>query len=174
MLLLFLLAWSWHGMHLLRVPRALRDHSDVDDSTGSPLEPVPTYYGGPAHGPVENAARKRVERQMSTLHPSIICSHSELQRQTSLRFSPLQRTTSPFMMLSQRRACRFSPLVPTRCHYHRLRFSGRTFSADILWTPRARPFGALCILDWCLLIRGLQAWFVLRPLIGSTVRSLSS
>jgi hypothetical protein len=84
---------------------------------------------------------------MSTLHPSIICSHSELQRQTSLRFSPLQRTTSPFMMLSQRRACRLSPLVPTRCHYHRLRFSGRTNSADILWTPRARPFGALCILD---------------------------
>ena len=122
-------------MHLLRVPEA--------------PEPVPTYYGGPTHGPVENAARKRVERQMSTLHPSIICSHSELQRQTSLRFSPLQRTTSPFMMLSQRRACRLSPgpLVPTRCHEHRLRFSGRTYSADILWTPRARPFGALCILD---------------------------
>ena len=55
--------------------------------------------------------------------------------------------TSPFMMLSQRRACRLSPLVPTRCHYHRLRFSGRTYCADILWTPRARPFGALCILD---------------------------
>jgi hypothetical protein len=72
-------------MQLLRVPEA--------------PELVPTYYGGPTHGPVENAARKRVERQMSTLHPSIICSHSELQRQTSLRFSPLQRTTSPFMML---------------------------------------------------------------------------
>ena len=109
MLLLLLLAW-----HALVKSSEGLAHVDVDDSTGSPLEPVPTYYGGPAHGPVENAARKRVERQMSTLHPSIICSHSELQRQTSLRFSPLQRTTSPFMMLSQRRACRLSPPVPTR------------------------------------------------------------
>ena len=42
----------------------------------------------------------------------------------------------------------FSPLVPTRSHDHWLRFlglpTGRTNSADILWTPRARLFGALC------------------------------
>jgi hypothetical protein len=45
----------------------------------------------------------------------------------------------------------------------------------VKFPPRARSFRALCILDnWCLLIRGLQAWFVLCPLIGSTVRSLSS
>ena len=45
----------------------------------------------------------------------------------------------------------FPPLVPTRIHDHWLRFlclpTGRTNSTDILWTPRARPFGALCILD---------------------------
>ena len=67
MLLLFLLAWY----ALVKSSEGLA-HVDVDDSTGSPLEPVPTYYGGPAHGPVENAARKRVERQMSTLHPPTV------------------------------------------------------------------------------------------------------
>jgi hypothetical protein len=67
MLLLLLLAWY----ALVKSSEGLA-HVDVDDSTGSPLEPVPTYYGGPAHGPVENAARKRVERQMSTLHPPTV------------------------------------------------------------------------------------------------------
>ena len=58
---------------------------------------------------------------------------------------------SPSIQLSQRRACRLSPLVPPRIHDHWLRFlclpTGRTNSADILWTPRARPVGALRILD---------------------------
>ena len=66
------------------------------------------------------------------------------------RSSPLSQS-SPSVQLSQRRACRLSPLVPTRSHDHWLRFlglpSGRTNSADILWTPRARLFGALRILD---------------------------
>jgi len=48
MLLLLLLAWY----ALVKSSEGLA-HVDVDDSTGSPLEPVPTYYGGPTHGPVD-------------------------------------------------------------------------------------------------------------------------
>ena len=60
---------------------------------------------------------------------------------------------SPSIQLSQRRACRLSPLVPTRSLDHRLRFClpahGLDFdSAELVFlTPRARLFGALCILD---------------------------
>ena len=60
--------------------------------------------------------------------------------------------SSPSFQLSQRRACRLSPSSSADSHTNSwLRFlclpTDRTNSADLLWTQRARPFGALCNLD---------------------------
>ena len=80
------------------------------------------------------------------------------------------------IQLSQRRACRLSPLVPTRIHDHWLRFlclpTGRTNSTDILWTPRARPVGALCILDCACSLMACNLGFC--PLVRLSSRSRSS
>ena len=83
---------------------------------------------------------------------------------------------SPSIQLSQRRACRLSPLVPPRIHDHWLRFlclpTGRTNSTDILWTPRARPVGALCILDCACSLMACNLGFC--PLVRLSSRSRSS
>ena len=61
--------------------------------------------------------------------------------------------SSPSFQLSQRRVCRLSPSSSADSHTNFwLRFlclpTGRTNSTDTVFlTPRARPFGALCILD---------------------------
>ena len=85
---------------------------------------------------------------------------------------------SPSIQLSQRRACRLSPLVPTRSLDHRLRFClpahGLDFdSAELSFGRRAHACSGRCAF-LTVLFRGLQAWVVLCPLIGSTGRSLSS
>ena len=84
--------------------------------------------------------------------------------------------SSPSIQLSQRRACRLSPLVPPRIHDHWLRFlclpTGRTNSTDILWTPRARPVGALCILDCACSLMACNLGFC--PLVRLSSRSRSS
>ena len=92
-----------------------------------------------------------------------------------IRFVSLSQS-SPSIQLSQRRACRLSPLVPPRIHDHWLRFlclpTGRTNSADILWTPRARPVGALCILDCACSLMACNLGFC--PLVRLSSRSRSS
>ena len=84
--------------------------------------------------------------------------------------------SSPSIQLSQRRACRLSPLVPTRIHDHLPRClclpTGRTNSTDILWTPRARPVGALCILDCACSLMACNLGFC--PLVRLSSRSRSS
>jgi len=78
--------------------------------------------------------------------------------------SPSQ--SSPSIQLSQRRACRLSPLVPTRSHNHLLRFSKACPRAGILlrgsaslW-HRAHALLALCYIFANSLIWWLQARIV--------------
>ena len=78
--------------------------------------------------------------------------------------SPSQ--SSPSIQLSQRRACRLSPLVPTRSHNHLLRFSKTCPRAGILlcgsaslW-HRAHALLALCYIFAHSLILWLQARIV--------------
>ena len=90
-----------------------------------------------------------------------------------IRMSPLSH--DPFSFPSEERVG-FPPLVPTRIHDHWLRFlclpTGRTNSTDILWTPRARPVGALCILDCACSLMACNLGFC--PLVRLSSRSRSS
>ena len=104
---------------------------DINHTTGSPVEPVPTYHGGPTSY-MQDTNHTTADRRRTCR--TLTIRRVERQHAQYSLVSPSHDSAFP-----AKRRVGFPPWCRLAIHDHRLRFlglpTGRTNSADTLWTP---------------------------------------